>query len=111
MSVQNINKSIKVIDNEIVQITKKFAENNLSKTCLKLADCKTDTHYEWTMEAGAYMVMFELPSIFKVDFMNISNMLSFYCPEYIEEKNLNPNNLIDIFKNNYGKKIVMSNKK
>ena len=50
--------------------------------------------------------MFELPSVFKVDFLEIVNMLNFYCPEYIEERKLNSNNLIEIYKENYGKKII-----
>ena len=106
MEIQVINKGIKIIDNDIVQITKRFAENNLSNACLKLADNKTDKYYEWTMEASAYIVMFELPSVFKVDFLEIVNMLNFYCPEYIEERKLNSNNLIEIYKENYGKKII-----
>lgn len=108
MGVQVVNKSIKVIDDDILQITTRFAENNLSSTCLKLADNKTDTHYEWTLEAGAYMVMFELPDIFKVNFINITNLLGFYCSDYIEEMGLNSSNLLKTFNKNLNKKVVFS---
>ena len=108
MSVQVINKSIKVVDTDILQITKRFAENNLSRTCLKLADNVNSTHYEWTMEAGAYMVMFELPKVFEVDFVNITNLLGFYCSDYVEELVLNSDNLYNTFKKNLKKEITFS---
>lgn len=105
MSIQNIIKGVKIVDSDILQITKHFAEKNLSKTSLKLADSITDKHYEWTMEAGAYMVMFELPSVFNVDFMEITNFLGFYCEDYVSEMNLTGANLLSVFKKNLNKKI------
>lgn len=108
MEYQTINKCIKVKDSEILMVTKRFAENNLSSVCMKLADNISDTHYEWTMEAGAYMVMFELPDVFKVDFVNISNLLGFYCSDYVEERNLNSGNLYSVFKKNMKKKLIFS---
>ena len=108
MEYQTINKCIKVKDSEILMVTKRFAENNLSSVCMKLADNVSDTHYEWTMEAGAYMVMFELPDVFKVDFVNISNLLGFYCSDYVEERNLNSGNLYSVFKKNMKKKLIFS---
>lgn len=105
MSIENIIKGVKIVDSDVIQITKYFAENNLSKICLKLADNITDKHYEWTMEAGAYMVMFELPSVFNVDFMEITNLLGFYCEDYVSEMKLTGDNLLPIFKKNMSKKI------
>lgn len=105
MPVENIIKGVKIVDSDVVQITKYFADKNLSKTCLKLADNVTDKHYEWTLESGAYMVMFELPSVFKVDFMEITNLLGFYCEDYVSEMKLTGDNLLSVFKKNFSKKI------
>lgn len=106
MDIKGINKSIKIVENDVIRITKKFAENNLSKTCLKMADVVKDTHYEWGFEAGVHMLFFELPAIFNVNMMECVNNLSCYCPDYMSEMNINSKNYIKEFRKNYDKKII-----
>ena len=75
MSVKAINKHIKILDDEVLQITVKFAENNLSKICLNYADYKSDKYYEWTLGSTAYAVFFELPTLFNVHIQDIYTFL------------------------------------
>ena len=104
--VQPVNKHIKIVDDEVLQITVKFAENNLSKTCLKYSDYKSDKYYEWDLSSSAYMVIFELPKLFQAHIQDIYRLVSFYCPEYINTKGINDENFIDIYKKNYNKTII-----
>ena len=106
MSVKAINKHIKILDDEVLQITVKFAENNLSKICLNYADYKSDKYYEWTLGSSAYCVFFELPKLFNVYLQDAYKYTCFYCPEYINKMNINPSNFRDIYRNNYNKNII-----
>lgn len=101
-----INNHIKIIDNEVLQVTKKFAENNLSQACLSCNDYKSDKYYEWTMGSTAYAVIFELPKLFNAQAQDIHSLLAFYCHEYCERRGLNSDNFVDIYKKNYNKNII-----
>lgn len=106
MSVKAINKYIKILDDEVLQITVKFAENNLSKICLNYADYKSDKYYEWTLGSTAYAVFFELPTLFNVHIQDIYSLLTFYCMDYCQQKGINADNFIALFQNNCKKEIV-----
>lgn len=106
MSVKALNKHIKILDDEVLQITVKFAENNLSKACLSQSDYKNDKYYEWTLGSSAYCVFFELPKLFNVYLQDAYKYTCFYCPEYINKMNINPSNFRDIYRNNYNKNII-----
>lgn len=106
MAIENINKSVKIIDKDTLRITKRFAENNLSKECLKYAELVTDEYYFWSFEDYAYAVIFEIPKIFEMDYMFIVQMLSTYCGDYIKDKKLCFDILMTTFNKNYSRKIV-----
>lgn len=108
MSIRQLNKSVKIIDGEILQITKSFAERNLSKPCLKFADYSNDKYYEWEMSSSAYAVMFELPVEFGMDCMTIQSYLPVFCGDYIKAAGLNSTNLISTYKKNLTKKVKFS---
>ncbi len=105
MTEQHINKHIKIVDDEILVITLKFAENNLSKACLDVADFKTDKHYEWTMGDNAYAVLYELPTIFNIDLVYIYLRLPHYCYEYMRKKGITGDNFEAQFNKNC-KKVI-----
>ncbi len=109
MSVVQLNKSIKILDNEVVQVTKLFAENNLSKTCLDYSDYKDDKYYEWSIGTTAYAVMFELPQIFQLNVQSIYAKLSYYCPDFVVKAGINNSNYVKKYKANYDKKLVFKN--
>ena len=106
MSTVAVNNHIKIIDNEVLQVTKKFAENNLSQICLSCNDYKSEKYYEWTMGSTAYAVIFELPKLFNAHVQDIYSLLSFYCPEYCEKRGLNADNFVTIYTKNYKKNVV-----
>lgn len=101
-----INKSIKLIDKLFLEITKTFAENNLSETCLKYCDYKDDKYYEWTIGSSAYIVLFELPQVFNVHLQDVFNLLLFNCIEYVNEIGITGDNFIDIYRENLKKEII-----
>ena len=109
MSVIQVNKSIKIIDNEVLQVTKLFAENNLSKICLDYADYKNDKYYEWSVGSTAYAVMFELPQVFNTNVQVIYTKLSYYCPDFAAKVGVNDSNYLKKYKTNYNKKLVFKN--
>ena len=105
MGLENINRSVKIIDNDVIRITKTYAEKNLSKTCLKYADVKTSTYYEWTFDAYAYIIIFELPALFSYDFYKLYSDLRFYCYDYLEDMKITGDNIISIYRKNFEKKL------
>ena len=88
MSVKAINKHVKIIDDEVLQITVKFAENNLSRICLNYSDYKSDKYYEWTLGSNAYAVFFELPTLFNVHIQDIYSLqtLQYQVLSYLRPK-------------------------
>lgn len=106
MSVVQINKSVKIVDDSFLEITKMFAENNLSKTCLRLCDEVDDKYYVWSIGSTAYMVYFELPTVFNMGIQDILSSLIFYCGDYIKEVGITSDNYMDKYKANKTKKIV-----
>lgn len=109
MSVKQINKSIKIIDDSFMEVTKSFAENNLSKTCLKYCDYSDDKYYEWTLGSSAYIVIFELPQVFNAHIQDIFDLLLFYCIDYVNEIGITGDNFINVYRENLKKKIVFKN--
>jgi hypothetical protein len=85
-----INRSIKIVTNTgKLQVTKAFAELNLSKSALKYAE-KNDTHYSWDWGTTSYIVVFELPNFFNtIVFGEILRFLVNYCKPYMVENDLN----------------------
>lgn len=110
MSDNSLNRYIKVVDEEVLRITKSFAEKNLSKNCLNCSDYNNNQYYEWELGNSAYSVMFELPMIFNVKMQEVFSLLSFYCPEYINEAGIDSNNFMDIFESNCNKEIILRDK-
>lgn len=105
MAVVQLNRSIKLIDNEIIQITKKFAESNLTKECLKYSDMQTKTHYEWSLEDTGYIVAYELPVFFQFDLYDLSNKMYLYCTDYLRDRNISVDDFSVVFNKNMKKTI------
>lgn len=100
-----INRSMRL--NQVtgkLMVTKAYAEANLSVSALKYAE-KTDTHYLWDWGRTAYIVVFELPRIFNFSFHEVMRYLINYCLPYVQENNLNDNNIYTKYMENYNKKI------
>lgn len=86
MAIQDINKYIKIVDNLYLRVTKRFAENNLSKCCLKYAEEVNSKYYIWSFEDFAYCVIFELPSCFDMSFEELVQKMGIFCIDYEREK-------------------------
>lgn len=83
-----INRSIRIYHNTgVLAVTKAFAENNLSKSALKYAE-KTDTHYNFVWGKTSNIVVFELPKLFNIHFLETLRFLTNYCMPYMQENNL-----------------------
>ena len=110
MTVQQINRSIPLIDDEIIKITRNFAEKNLSKTCLKYAEEVSDTHYYWTLEEYGYAVLFELPAVFKIntssEIHNLAYHLDVFAKAYEVEAGIKKENYLSKLEKNRRKEIV-----
>lgn len=110
MAIKQINKSIQLLDDEVIKITKNFAEKNLSKTCLKYAEDKTPTHYFWTLEEYGYAVLFELPAVFKINtdkaIHDLAYRLDLFSKAYVLEVGINSDNYIEKLEKNRKKEIV-----
>lgn len=103
--VISINRSMKIIQSTgKLQITKKFAESNLSKSALKYAE-KTDTHYYWDWGKTSYIVVFELPRLFNIPFGEVLRFLVNFCMPYMKENDLNDSVIYTKFMDNYNKAI------
>lgn len=106
MAIQDVNRSVKIIDNLYLRITKKFAEKNLSKICLKYAEVVNSKYYEWSFEDFAYCVVFEIPICFDLDYETIAQKMGVFCADYLREKNLNNwKNFREMYTKNLDKKI------
>jgi len=105
-NVKQINPSVRIVDGDFLEITKTFAENNLSKVCLKLADWVDEEYYVWEMRTSAFMVCFEIPAVFDVGVQDILSDLIFHCGAYIKETGITSNNFMDLYKENKKKVII-----
>lgn len=104
-NIRVLNKSMNLIDNEIIQVTKDFAQKNLSKECLKYADAETENYYEWSLEDTGWIVVYELPMCFDVDLYDISNKMYLYCTDYIEDREIAVDDFSHVYTKNMKKKI------
>lgn len=102
------NRSTRVINTGLelkLQMTKAYAERNLSLSALKYAE-KTDTHYLWDWGKTAYIAIYELPKLFNyVPFTEIMRYLVNYCFDYVKENNLNDQVLHTRYLENCNKQI------
>ena len=114
LKVVQVNRSVQVIDTDILKITRNFAEKNLSKACLKYAEESTDTHYYWTFEENAYAVIFEIPAVFKDTYFDINDpnqvqLLAFklgsVTKSYAKEKGIQKDTFRKTLQENFEKKI------
>lgn len=104
-NVININKYININQTTgKLQLTKSFAENNLTKTALKYAD-KTHTHYLWEWGKSSFVVVYELPQFFNINFGELLRYLVNYCISYMKEEDLNDSIIYTKFMDNYKKKL------
>lgn len=110
MKVVQVNKSIQLIDDSVIKITKNFAENNLSKTCLKYAENVTDKHYFWTLDEFGYAVLFEIPTEFNAENLDFAKLLSVYSMPYMQEMKITRQNYRRLLKKNINKEIVFDNR-
>lgn len=105
--VISINRSVKIIQHTgKLQLTKTFAENNLSKSALKYAE-KTDTHYSYNWGKDAFIVVFELPKLFNVNFGELLRYFVNYCSGYIKDNNISDAVVYTRFMENCNKTIKM----
>lgn len=106
MAIQDVNRSVKIIDNVYLRVTKNFAEKNLTKICLKYAEISNSKYYEWSFEDFAFCVIFEIPSCFDMDFETLAKKMGIFCLDYLKERNLNNwKNFKEVYISNTNKKI------
>lgn len=110
MKIVQVNKSIQILDDSVIKITKNFAENNLSKTCLKYAENVTDKHYFWTLDEYGYAVLFELPTVFNSENLDFGHLLSVYSMPYMQEMKITDANYRKLLRKNIQKEIVFDNR-
>lgn len=92
-----INRSIKLFEHtNKLQITKAFAENNLSRSALKYAE-KTDTHYLYSWGTTSYIVAYELPKLFPVNPGELLRFMVVYCSGYIKDNNLTDDSMYALY--------------
>lgn len=105
--VITINRSVKILQSTgKLQLTKAFAENNLSKSALKYAE-KTDTHYVYDWGRTSFIVVYELPKLFNINFGEVLRYLVNYCSLYIQDNNLTDSVVYPTFVENYNKVIKL----
>lgn len=92
-----------VYEDRLVVIRKEFAEKYLTKEALELAT-QFDDDYAWTWE-HFHAVLYEIPSVFKVDFMDIMKNFTLYLGEYIKKSGLGPDTLLPRFEENEEKSL------
>lgn len=86
--VITINRSVKILETSgKLQLTKSFAEKNLSRSALKYAE-KTDTHYLYNWGTTSYIVVFELPQLFNLHIGELLRFMVVYCMDYLRENSL-----------------------
>ena len=100
-------RGISIENNDILSVTKRFAENNLSDVCLSLADGVTSTHYKWTFEETAYAVVFEVPALFNFKDVDLIVKIISYCPDYFIKMGLNTEDVQKALLQNYNKKLIL----
>lgn len=101
-----INRSMRIIKSTgKLQVTKSFAESNLSSSALKYAN-KTDTHYLWDWGTTSYIVVYELPSLFNIAFPEVMRFLINYCLDYLKENKITDSVIYTRFLDNSKKRIV-----
>ena len=104
--VVKINASVRLVNGFQLEVTKRFAENNLSKECLSRAAIVTKTHYKWSMDDTGVIVVFELPSLFKMSPQDISTIIYLNCKDYLTEKKITVDDFLKVLNNNNEKKII-----
>ena len=70
-----------------LRLTKAYAERNLSNSALKYAE-KVGNYYDFVWGRTSYIVAFELPNLFKIEFPELMRYLISFCFPYVEENNL-----------------------
>jgi hypothetical protein len=104
-NVINVNKSIKIIKSTgKLQLTKVFADSNLSKSALKYAETTGD-YYNWDWGKSSFIVVYELPQLFNAAFGELLRYLVNYCFQYMKDEDLNDSIIYTKFMDNYGKTI------
>lgn len=98
-------KSIRILEDDMILVSKSFAKKYLSKECISLKDFTNNVYYGWGFEASAYIVMFELPSLFDIDYYTVISKLGFYCGDYMTLKGITRDNISEIYAKNLQKKI------
>ena len=103
--VIRINRSVKIEQstNKLI-VTKAFAEKNLSESALKYAT-KSNTHYSWDWGTTAFIVVFELPALFELQFGELLRYLINFCKPYMEENKLTDNVIYVRYMDNCNKTI------
>lgn len=100
-----INRSVRINqETGKLEVTKSFAEKNLSESALKLAE-KTKTHYMWEWGRTAAVVLFELPKLFNSHFPEVMRNLINYCFSYVEENRLTDSVIYTRYLDNYKREL------
>ena len=94
-----------VYEDRLAVLRKEFAESYLSKEALEYS---TDFYgdYAWTW-VHFHAVFFEIPTVFKVDFMYIMQKLTLYMGEYLFKIGATPEKLIPMFEENEEKSALI----
>lgn len=98
--------SIRMVpSNEILVITKSFAEDNLSEDAISYA-AEVNGYYVWELNKASWVVLFEIPTIFDANFQEVLRGVITYNIDYLRKNNLNDNVIYHVFKQNQKKKII-----
>lgn len=101
-----IGNSIRVqFANKCLVITQVFAKNNLSEDAISYAK-EVDDCYVWELDKTSWIVLFEIPAVFKADFTHVLRGMIMYNIDYLRKHNLNDNVIYHVFVENQQKKII-----
>lgn len=101
-----INRSVKILHKEKqVRITKLFAKRNLSPSALKYAE-EDKSYYYFSWGTTSYLVVYEIPSLFNANFLEVIRALMVYAKPYVIENKLSDEVIYRVYQENLAKKIV-----
>lgn len=99
MEEVKINNNIKIKDG-LVLIKPEYAKQHLTRAARSMALRDKEKNYVWTVGETSCIPMYELPTVFGIDFMDIMKELTLYAGVYLKKRNLTPDRLIPEFEAN-----------
>lgn len=92
------------MDRQLLYVNKKFAIKNLSQSAL-LGVKEDRGNYVWEWGKNATVVVFELPSLFSLDYNIVHDSLCTNCKNYLNDLGVHPSALYVTYLKNSDKPI------